>query len=501
MSEWHAPENRPPASAVAGGPPRPAVFGEMIMEFKDIEKTKQTALAPYFSANCLHMGDFSLAFQFMWHDVLKPTYAIAENCLILREYYARKHYFHYPLSLTGDREEERAAIAAIERYCRENYLRLHFTNVPKSRLADMVCRYGACQVSNNRRWRDYLYAAEDFREYPGKKYAGQRNHVRKFEKLYPDWSFSEVTPSDMGAVVSFLKEYESVQLEKHDRLASEEMGEVFALLPFLERFRLLAGALRVGSKIVGFSVGERCGDTVVVHIEKALRGYEGCYPFLAQQFAKKFCETARYLNRMDDAGDLGLRKSKLQYGPCEIVDKFNLTPKRAIDLVSALPTIETERLTLSPVRDEDAEAYGRLAADRERNRYFGEAWGIPADEKERPAAYYLKRSRDSFHCKMEMPLGIYAGGMFVGEVLLHTFGYTAEAEIGVRLLPEAEGRGYASEAVRAYTDHAFSKMNLERVEARCFCENPRSRAALLRAGMRETSADDTYFYFVRTPEM
>ena len=100
-----------------------------------------------------------------------------------------------------------------------------------------------------------------------------------------------------------------------------------------------------------------------------------------------------------------------------------------------------------------------------------------------------------------MPLGIYCGETLIGEVVLHRFGYRAEAEVGVRLLPAFEGMGYACEAVRAYTDYAFRKLNVERMEAKCYMENTRSRAMLVRAGMREVGRDETYFRFLRTPEM
>ena len=98
-----------------------------------------------------------------------------------------------------------------------------------------------------------------------------------------------------------------------------------------------------------------------------------------------------------------------------------------------------------------------------------------------------------------MPLGIYFHGDLIGEVVLHRFGYTAEAEIGVRLLEPYEGYGFAREAVRGYTDFAFTRLNIERMEAKCYRENPRSAACLLGAGMHQVGADDTFLYFCRTP--
>ena len=110
-------------------------------------------------------------------------------------------------------------------------------------------------------------------------------------------------------------------------------------------------------------------------------------------------------------------------------------------------------------------------------------------------------ARDLFREKMELPLGIYADGVLVGEVVLHRFGYHAEAEIGVRLLPEAEGKGFAAEAVSAMCDYAFRKLELECVEAKHFRENPRSGKSLMLAGLRRTGEDETYLYYEKTPKM
>lgn len=477
--------------------------GGIMLEFQKTKKENVVRVAPFFRGQMTHVSDFSLCYQFMWHKKFTPDFAIAEDCLILKEVYAGREWFHYPLSRTGDEEAEKRAVGLIEEYCREKEMRLHFTNVAEKNVPWLVLRYGQdVSVTNIRRWRDYLYEAEDFRTYAGGKYSGQRNHVNKFKKQYPDWTFTVYRPEEQEELVAFLHEYDAVQRAKDSYLADEEMDEVYELVPEIEKFGLMCGILRAGGKIVACSIGERCGDMAVVHIEKALRGYEGAYPMVAQQFALAFTGgDVKYLNRMDDAGDMGLRKSKLQYLPCEIVGKYNISPRRAIDAVAHLPTIETPRLTLAPVRDEDADVYARLAGDVERNRWWGYDWHEDAPSEHPQAGWFLLFARDLFREKMELPLGIYADGVLVGEVVLHRFGYHAEAEIGVRLLPEAEGKGYAAEAVSAMCDYAFRKLELECVEAKHFRENPRSGKSLMLAGLRRTGEDETYLYYEKTPKM
>ena len=51
--------------------------------------------------------------------------------------------------------------------------------------------------------------------------------------------------------------------------------------------------------------------------------YHGAYQMIVREFAKYACtDEIRYVNREDDAGDEGLRKSKLSWRPCGLLDKF-----------------------------------------------------------------------------------------------------------------------------------------------------------------------------------
>ncbi len=474
---------------------------KVMLEFQKIQKNSMLFFKPWFKAQGTHIGDYSLGFQFMWQRALSLDYAVYGDCLLLKETYAGKTYFYYPLSKTGDFSAEERALDEIERYCRDGEIRLHFTNIPREKLGVFLARYGRdVTVTNNRRWRDYLYRTEDFCAYGGGKYAGQRNHVHKFEKLYPMWRFCLFGQGDVPRVEAFLREYESSQRSKHAYLADEEMDEVYEILPHMAEFGFIGGILEAEGRPVAFTAGELCGDMLVVHIEKALREYEGAYPMVAMQLARAVQGRAAYLNRMDDAGDPGLRKSKLQYHPAELVDKFNLAPRRAIDGLSRLPELTTARLTLAPVADGDAKAYARLAADVERNRYWGYDWRADyTGETPPPDDYFIMCAREDFREKREMPLGVYLDGELIGEAVLHRFGYRDDVEVGVRLLPEAEGNGYAREAVRALAEYAFLKLSVERVEAKCFKENLRSRAMLLGAGLKPCGEDAVYYYFSMTP--
>ena len=457
---------------------------------------------PVLRAQNTRLSNYTPGTAFVWGKYLDTHFAEAEGCLILRDRYVKQEYFYYPISPSGDEEAQRRALCAVEEYCRNENVRLHFTAVPRDKLPELVLRYGSeLHLSDIRRWRDYLYEKENFQNYPGGRYSGQRNHVNKFKKTYPDWQFCAYTPADAAEVRAFLEEYAASQYAKEEMYADEEMKGAFALFENIEKLGLSAGFLRAGGKIVAFSAGEVCGDTMFVHVEKALRGYPGAYPAMAQAFAQAFCgENVRYINREDDSGDMGLRKSKLQYLPAALLDKYNIAVKRTFDSLSELPVIRTERLVLKEVADEDAAAFAAMDKDDELNRYWGANWRDYAP-KNPSDKWFLKDIRSDFKKKRELPLGIYFENMLVGEVVLHRFGYQSEAEIGMRVMRPWQGRGFAREALLGLMEYGFCKLGLERIEACAYKENAPSLYALKSAGMRPCGEDNEKQYFYKTAGM
>ena len=80
--------------------------------------------------------------------------------------------------------------------------------------------------------------------------------------------------------------------------------------------------MEVDGKIVGFETGELTASNVgIVHLEKGDTDYDGIYPSLCQMFAAKHFAGVRFINRQEDMGLEGLRKSKESYHPCGFVEK------------------------------------------------------------------------------------------------------------------------------------------------------------------------------------
>ena len=89
---------------------------------------------------------------------------------------------------------------------------------------------------------------------------------------------------------------------------------------------LCGGTLRVDGKLAAFTLGERINsNTLCVHIEKGDLSFNGVYPAINYYFANHVDDPAiQYVNREDDLGLPGLRKSKLSYHPAFLLEKYRL---------------------------------------------------------------------------------------------------------------------------------------------------------------------------------
>ncbi|CAN0655992.1 Acetyltransferase PA3944 [Nitratireductor aquimarinus] len=63
-------------------------------------------------------------------------------------------------------------------------------------------------------------------------------------------------------------------------------------------------------------------------------------------------------------------------------------------------------------------------------------------------------------------------------------------EIGWRLAPEFWGKGYVTEAARAWLAHGFETLGLDEIVSFAVAGNERSTAVMRRIGMRHDAADD-----------
>ena len=173
---------------------------------------------------------------------------------------------------------------------------------------------------------DYIYNSADLIELSGRKYHSKRNHLSRFKELGAE--FSLMTEKDFDECIIFsAMEYNS-RAEEHDHSFIAEQYAINTYFNYFHELGLTGGVIRIGGKVAAFTIGDRLNNnTFCVHIEKADTQYNGIYAGINNSFAKAAAYGYKYINREEDLGLEGLRKSKQSYHPAFLLKKYTVTFK------------------------------------------------------------------------------------------------------------------------------------------------------------------------------
>lgn len=187
---------------------------------------------------------------------------------------------------------------------------------------------------------EYLYLPENLITLTGKKYHGKRNHINNFIKLYaPDKegsecrfrSYEERDYKKVMALIAGWDEKKEFNEDSYDEMKNDEFKviELGLKMIFGGCDRCFADVIEYGDKIIAFCFGEITPSNVgIVHFEKGDINYEGVYPFINQRVAQKHFKDVRFINRQEDMGLEGLRKSKQSYYPAAFARKNVVESKK-----------------------------------------------------------------------------------------------------------------------------------------------------------------------------
>jgi RimJ/RimL family protein N-acetyltransferase len=146
-----------------------------------------------------------------------------------------------------------------------------------------------------------------------------------------------------------------------------------------------------------------------------------------------------------------------------------------------IPVLETERLILRAPQLGDAKVVATLANDR---RIAENTARIPHPYKRADADEFILSANRGNETTFVIAL---RGGGVIGAC-----GFTQldrhPPEIGYWLGVKHWGKGYATEAVRAVIDHAFTDLDCETLQSAARVTNPASRRVLEKCGFQWTGA-------------
>ncbi|WP_185173057.1 GNAT family N-acetyltransferase [Rothia nasimurium] len=147
------------------------------------------------------------------------------------------------------------------------------------------------------------------------------------------------------------------------------------------------------------------------------------------------------------------------------------------------PQLLTERFTLRPLREADAEAMAQACQDPDIIRF---CLSVPLNYTEETARDFVAYAHQASESGHELVWGIDASGVFAGVVSL--FNITgSSAEVGYWLAPGSRGQGFLTEALGMVVGFALDPqgLGLDRLSWKALSDNEASERVARRVGFTD----------------
>ena len=293
------------------------------MNFKKIELQDAEILKPFLMAADELTCELSFVNLLLWQPLYNNCYCIKDGILYLKSYDDSIVTYSLPF---GDMK---TGFKKIVEHTGNPYPDIWAQ--AGTRFDEFKKLYGEYyDIYESRNEFDYIYNSFDLINLAGKKYHSKRNHISAFSKQY-NWHYEDITADNIEGVKKCAKLWYSQSADRMDEELKNEMMGIGLMLDNMDTLDIKGGAILIGDNIVAFTLGSPINENIYnIHIEKALEGYETAYTVINREFAARNLQNYKYINREDDLGIEGLRKSKLSYKPEIILPKYICTKKENI---------------------------------------------------------------------------------------------------------------------------------------------------------------------------
>ena len=295
------------------------VFMQTKLSFQSVEIQHRDIFQPYLTKKSITC-DRSFANTFCWQHLFNTQWAEASGFLIIRAFINGERRAAYLLVSQEDTPAYTDIIPALEADAAKLDQTLTLMGLSEDECNTLQQQLpGQFFFDHNRDFADYIYNVEDLKTLKGRKYATKRNHVNKFKSLY-NYRYEAITEDNIAEC----KQLEESWITQHaeDESALSEYLTIQNAFQHFEALGLLGGALYVEDILVAFAYGSAISDNIFcTHVEKADIHYEGAYQMINYLFAQHLPEQFTFINREEDMGLVGLRKSKTSYHPAMLAYK------------------------------------------------------------------------------------------------------------------------------------------------------------------------------------
>lgn len=268
--------------------------------------------------------EYAFSSLYLWRNLCNIKYIVIDNCLIVQKNEEDKGQF-FMMPYGYKKETLQSLVENLKSISTKNNGQIYlFGDIEGSFINDLKNYTNfTFQIIDDRDDFEYIYRTKDLINLSGKKYHSKKNYCNYFANNYK----YDVKIIDCESIVKdciqLLTYWHKKKIINTKELCIE-ITQIEDLLYKLNDLNLKSIAIYVDDKLAGFSIGEIINDTAIIHVERCDIKYKGIYPFINREFLKLNFSDTIFVNRQEDCGSLGLRKSKSSYCPCELLKNFFL---------------------------------------------------------------------------------------------------------------------------------------------------------------------------------
>jgi hypothetical protein len=176
---------------------------------------------------------------------------------------------------------------------------------------------------------DYIYLTERLAKLSGKKLQKKKNLISQFKRIYGDYEVEKLQQEDGEECLRLSDKWMEDHPEDKDNGYKYERKALKLAFEFFSRFGMEGLVIRYKQDIIAFTLfTEQKEDMALIHFEKFDRSFKGVAQLINWETARYLLPRYHYLNREEDMGIPGLRKSKLSYQPLMVLDSYKLINKK-----------------------------------------------------------------------------------------------------------------------------------------------------------------------------
>ncbi|MCL2121470.1 MAG: phosphatidylglycerol lysyltransferase domain-containing protein [Clostridiales bacterium] len=266
-------------------------------------------------------SEYTFTNLYIWEGAENIEWLDTGDFMLLRTW--PKGILHYLMAFAEDDKLEEALETAI-RTAKADGRRFSMHSLPAWYCDKLRARLpGRFHFEREARLDDYVYHTRDLIELTGKKYQSKRNHINRFMSVYG--RRYEYRTYDPAMADDCMEVYDS-WLSTHEDPESlqSERESVRRALYHAKELDTVGGVILVDGRPEAFSIGERLtGDMAVIHIEKANLRIPELFSLINREFSSHAFADLLWINREEDMGDEGLRRSKQSYNPARMIEKYH----------------------------------------------------------------------------------------------------------------------------------------------------------------------------------